>query len=58
MKLAWDATGEQFGSRGLLYETLFAGDPISNRLLYVHTETNRNCIAMVERFIESLQKPR
>jgi len=56
MKLAWDAIGEQFGSRGLLYETFFAGDPISNRLLYVQTETSRNCVAMVERFLDSLKE--
>lgn len=54
MKLAWDAIGEQFGSRGLLYELFFAGDPISNRLLYVQTETNRNCTAMVQRFLDTL----
>ncbi|HTW89761.1 MAG TPA: 4-hydroxyphenylacetate 3-hydroxylase N-terminal domain-containing protein [Candidatus Binataceae bacterium] len=55
MKLAWDAIGEQFGSRSLLYELFFAGDPISNRMLYMKTETNRNCVAMVERFVESLK---
>ncbi len=46
MKLAWDAIGEQFGSRSLLYEWFFAGDPINNRLLCYRTDTNTNCTAM------------
>jgi aromatic ring hydroxylase len=55
MKLAWDAIGEQFGSRGLLYEWFFAGDPINNRILYCGTDTNKNCTAMVQVFLDSLE---
>jgi aromatic ring hydroxylase len=55
MKLAWDAIGEQFGSRGLLYEWFFAGDPIKNRILYFGSETNSACIAMTRRFIERMR---
>jgi 4-hydroxyphenylacetate 3-monooxygenase oxygenase component len=55
MKLAWDAIGEQFGSRGLLYEWFFAGDPINNRILYCGTDTNKNCTAMVQAFLDSLE---
>ena len=53
MKLAWDAIGEQFGSRGLLYERFFAGDPINNLILYCRTDTNANCTAMVQSFLDS-----
>lgn len=55
MKLAWDAIGEQFGSRGLLYERFFAGDPINNRILYCRTDTNANCTAMAQAFLDSLR---
>lgn len=50
MKLAWEAIGEQFGSRGLLYEWFFAGDPLNSRILYFGTPTNADCVSMVERF--------
>ncbi|HTW87109.1 MAG TPA: 4-hydroxyphenylacetate 3-hydroxylase N-terminal domain-containing protein [Candidatus Binataceae bacterium] len=52
MKLAWDAIGEPFGSRSLLYEWFFAGDPINNRILYFGTETNAACTAMARQFLE------
>jgi aromatic ring hydroxylase len=55
MKLAWDAIGEQFGSRSLLYEWFFAGDPINNRILYYRTDTNTNCTAMAQAFLDSLK---
>ena len=54
MKLAWDAIGEQFGSRSLLYEWFFAGDPINNRILYYRTDTSSNCAAMAQAFLDSL----
>jgi aromatic ring hydroxylase len=56
MKLAWDAIGEQFGSRSLLYEWFFAGDPINNRILYYRTETNTNCTAMAQAFLDSMER--
>jgi len=55
MKLAWDAIGEQFGSRSLLYEWFFAGDPINNRILYCRTDTKANCTAMAQAFLDSLE---
>jgi aromatic ring hydroxylase len=58
MKLAWDAIGEQFGSRGLLYEWFFAGDPINNRVLYYRTETAANCTAMAQAFLDSSKTAR
>jgi aromatic ring hydroxylase len=48
MKLAWDAIGEQFGSRSLLYEWFFAGN-LNNRILYYRTDTNTNCVAILLR---------
>jgi aromatic ring hydroxylase len=56
MKLAWDAIGEQFGSRALLYEWFFAGDPINNRILYYRADTNVNCTAMAQAFVDSLKQ--
>jgi aromatic ring hydroxylase len=53
-KLARDAIGEQFGSRSLLYEWFFAGDPINNRILYYRTDTSSNCAAMAQAFLDSL----
>ena len=50
MKLAWDAIGEQFGSRSLLYEWFFAGDPINNRILYYRTEPTRIALQWRRRF--------
>ena len=58
MKLAWDAIGEQFGSRSLLYEWFFAGDPINNRILYYRTDTSTNCTAMAQAFLDSLETTR
>ena len=55
MKLAWDAIGEQFGSRGFLYEQFFAGDPINNRVLYYRTQTNMSCTAMAQAFLDSIK---
>jgi aromatic ring hydroxylase len=55
MKLAWDAIGEQFGSRSFLYEQFFAGDPINNRVLYYRTQTNTNCTAMAQAFLDSIK---
>jgi anthranilate 3-monooxygenase (FAD) / 4-hydroxyphenylacetate 3-monooxygenase len=56
MKLAWDAIGEQFGSRALLYEWFFAGDPINNRILYYRADTNTGCTAMAQAFLDSLKE--
>jgi aromatic ring hydroxylase len=53
-KLAWDLLGEAFGSRSLLYEHFFAGDPINNRLLYWNLPTKDKAQAMAERMIEEI----
>ena len=54
LKLAWDLLGEQFGSRSLLYEHFFAGDPINNRLLYWNLPKKNQAQAMAERMIEEI----
>lgn len=53
MRLAWDAMSTQFGSRQLLYENFYAGDPINNRILYWGTERRKECTALVQRFLNS-----
>jgi len=53
-KLAWDLLGEAFGSRSLLYEHFFAGDPINNRLLYWNLPKKGEAQAMAERMIEEI----
>lgn len=50
-KLAWDLLGEAFGSRSLLYEHFFAGDPINNRLLYWNLPKKAEAQALAERMI-------
>lgn len=53
-KLAWDLLGEAFGSRSLLYEHFFAGDPINNRLLYWNLPKKNEAQRMAERMIEEI----
>ncbi len=53
-KLAWDLLGEAFGSRSLLYEHFFAGDPINNRLLYWNLPKKAHAQAMAERMLEEI----
>lgn len=54
-KLAWDLLGHAFGSRSLLYEHFFAGDPINNRLLYWNLPKKQSAQAMAERMIEEIR---
>lgn len=54
-KLAWDLVGSPFGSRNLLYEHFFAGDPINNRLLYWNLPHKGAAQAMAERMIEEIK---
>ena len=57
MKLAWDAIGEQFGSRSLLYEWFFAEDPINNRILYYRTDTTPIAQQWHRRFLTRWKRP-
>jgi aromatic ring hydroxylase len=51
-KLAWDLVGSDFGSRHLLYELFYAGDP-SMLMAGFHREFNKEaCIARVRELLE------
>jgi len=48
MKLAWDMTGTEFGSRSGLYERLYSGDPEINAQRWFRHPIARDCEALVE----------
>ena len=48
-KLAWDATGTQFGQRQLQYERYYAGDPVQGGAATYRTFDQAKLLAMVER---------
>jgi len=51
-KLAWDATGTQFGQRQLQYERFYGGDPVrAGALLYTANDHSR-LLAMVDRALQ------
>jgi aromatic ring hydroxylase len=51
-KLAWDMTGEQFGSRQLQYEWFYAGDPNFTRARFYRSPAVKDYKAMVDRLLE------
>nr|WP_275403931.1 4-hydroxyphenylacetate 3-hydroxylase C-terminal domain-containing protein [Pseudonocardia acidicola] len=53
MRLAWDATGGQFGSRQALYERLYSGDPIGNRIRFFGLPKRSECEDLVLRLLAS-----
>lgn len=52
MKLAWDMTGTEFGSRAGLYERLYSGDPERNAQQWFMSPITQECEAMVKRLLE------
>src|ERR1700726_848668 len=48
-KLAWDATGTQFGQRQLQYERYYAGDPVQTGASLYKTWDHAALLAMVDR---------
>ena len=54
MKLAWDLTGTEFGSRAGLYERLYSGDPEANAQRWFQSAVVAECEAMVARLLEGL----
>jgi 4-hydroxyphenylacetate 3-monooxygenase/anthranilate 3-monooxygenase (FAD)/4-hydroxyphenylacetate 3-monooxygenase len=48
-KLAWDATGTQFGQRMLHYERYYAGDPVRVSAAYYHESNTHSLLATVKR---------
>ena len=53
MKLAWDMTGSEFGSRAGLYERLYSGDPEINAQRWFRSGITRDC----EQLVHELLKP-
>jgi 4-hydroxyphenylacetate 3-monooxygenase oxygenase component len=48
-KLAWDATGTQFGQRQLQYERYYAGDPVQGGAAIYTSRDHASLIALVDR---------
>jgi aromatic ring hydroxylase len=55
-KMAWDLVGEEFGSRSMLYEWFFAGDPINNRLLGYNMPRRAAAHGMAQRLFDELKE--
>ena len=53
MKLAWDMTGTEFGSRAGLYERLYSGDPELNAQRWFKSPVTGECEALVQQLLES-----
>jgi aromatic ring hydroxylase len=53
MKLAWDMTGTEFGSRAGLYERLYSGDPEINAQRWFRSPITRECEALVNELLRS-----
>lgn len=51
-KLAWDATGTQFGQRMLQYERYYAGDPVRVTAAYYMDFDTKPLMAMVQRAVD------
>jgi aromatic ring hydroxylase len=56
MKLAWDIMGTEFGSRQFMYEWFFAGDPFSSRIVYYGTDRRKECTALAQHLVDSLEE--
>jgi len=48
-KLAWDATGTQFGQRQLQYERYYAGDPVRLGASIYLMQDHASLLAIVDR---------
>ena len=53
MKLAWDITGTEFGSRAGLYERLYSGDPEINAQRWFSGPVTNECESLVEKLLIS-----
>jgi 4-hydroxyphenylacetate 3-monooxygenase len=53
LKLAWDMTGTEFGSRAGLYERLYSGDPEVNAQRWFKSPITRECEALVQALLKS-----
>ena len=53
VKLAWDMTGTEFGSRSGLYERLYSGDPEINAQRWFASPITQECEALVQQLLRS-----
>lgn len=53
MKMAWDMTGTEFGSRAGLYERLYSGDPERNAQRWFASPITKDCEELVHRLLKS-----
>ena len=53
MKLAWDMTGTEFGSRSGLYERLYSGDPEINAQRWFASPVTKDCEELVQTLLAS-----
>lgn len=51
MKLVWEVTGTEFGSRQSLYERLYSGDPVKNKEVWYNAKKRTECENMVRRLL-------
>jgi anthranilate 3-monooxygenase (FAD) / 4-hydroxyphenylacetate 3-monooxygenase len=56
-KLAWDATGTQFGQRQLQYERYYAGDPVQAGASFYATQNHADLLAIVDRALRLPPSP-
>ena len=52
MKLAWDMTGSEFGSRAGLYERLYSGDPEINAQRWFRSGITKECESLIHELLE------
>jgi aromatic ring hydroxylase len=53
VKLAWDMTGTEFGSRSGLYERLYSGDPEINAQRWFASPVTKDCEALVQQLLQA-----
>jgi 4-hydroxyphenylacetate 3-monooxygenase len=53
MKLAWDMTSTEFGSRSGLYERLYSGDPEINAQRWFASPITKECEALVQQLLKA-----
>ena len=52
LKLAWDMTGTEFGSRQGLYERLYSGDPERNAINWFKNPSTGECASLIDKFFQ------
>lgn len=52
LKMAWDMTGTEFGSRQGLYERLYSGDPERNAINWFKNPSTGECASLIDKFFQ------